>query len=180
MAIKISDALANSILDGNSVQDALNGGFIYIYAGAVPATADAALNTTVGAGGVHTLLAKIAADVTAADIGTVGLTFATSAASRAISKNATDWKAKVHFLGKDEAQAGVSSLTAMFYRFCNVASADTVGNFGGSAAGTTTTPRIQGTVGSGAGFDLNLTSAVLADNGANTVGISTYEVRVPA
>lgn len=177
MALKISDALANDLLDGASLKSQLDGGFISIYAGTVPATADTALDTTVTTG-VHTLLAKIASDAVPVDDGATGLTFEAVAANRAIVKTASEtWAAKVHFLGKDEGQAGVGPLTATFYRFHKAA--DTTGEFGGSAAGDSAKPRIQGTVAT-AGGDINLTSVSLSDNGTNTVGLSTYEVRVDA
>lgn len=177
MTLKISDALANDLLDGSSLKSQLDGGFISIYAGPVPDTADEALDTTVTTG-THTLLVKIASDAVAVDDGATGLTFAAAAASRAIVKTASEtWQGRVHFLGKDQAQAGVGPLTATFYRFHKAA--DTTGEFGGSAAGGASTPRIQGTVGT-SGADLNLTSVSLSDNASNTVGISTYEVRVDA
>ena len=43
MAVKISTGLANALLGSQGVDEALNLGFIKIYAGTVPATADAAL-----------------------------------------------------------------------------------------------------------------------------------------
>lgn len=177
MAIKISNALAEDMLDGSPLDDQLNAGFISIYAGTVPATADAALDTTVTTG-VHTLLCKIASDAVPVDDGATGLNFTAVAASRAIVKAAAEaWAGKVHFLGKDQAQAGVGPLTATFYRFHKAA--DTTGEFGASAIGTASTPRIQGTVGV-SGADLNLTSVALSDNGTNTVGIASYEVRFDA
>jgi hypothetical protein len=177
MGIKISDALANDLLDGLSLDAQLNGGFISIYAGTVPTTADAALDCTVTTG-VHTLLCKIGSDAVPVDDATTGLNFAAAAASRAIAKSGSEtWAGKVQFLGKDQAAAGVSPLTATFYRFHTAA--DTTGEFGGSAAGGSSTPRIQGTVGT-SGADLNLTSVSLSDNGSNTVGIATYEVRIDA
>lgn len=169
MTLKVSLALANAILQGSSVKEQLDSGFLYIFAGPEPATADTALDMV----GAHTQLAKIAADAVPADAGVVGLTFAATAVNRAIAKNgAQTWAAKVHFDGKDAAQAGVGPLTAVFYRFGGVGD-NTRG------AGTTGTPRLQGTV-AVSGGDINLTSVSLDDNGANTVGLSSYEVRVPA
>lgn len=280
MAIKLSAALANDLLDGASLKGQLDQGFIYIFAGAVPADADAALDMTVTTG-VHTLLAKIAADAVPADSGTLGLTFASSATNRAIVKNSSQtWAGKVNFVGKDQDQAGVGPLTATFYRFGGslgtggiqppVANTPTTSTSGGTLAagtyyyvvstlnaagesarsnevsvvtsgstssntitwaavpgatgyriyrgtaaggenvyysvgvvttytdtnaastggtplatdncqgvGTANTPRIQGSVAT-AGGDINLTSTSLSDNGTNTVGLSTYEVRIDA
>jgi hypothetical protein len=44
--------------------------------------------------------------------------------------------------------------------------------------GTTSTPRIQGTINT-AGADLNVTSVSLSDNGTNTFGIASAEARQP-
>lgn len=173
--IKISDDLVHEMLeDGLKAQ--LDGGFISIYAGPVPDSADDALDTTVTTG-LHTLLVKIAADAVPVDDGATGLTFDAAAASRALAKNpAETWAGKVQFLGKDQAQAGVGPLVATFFRFHKAA--DTVGEFGGSGAGSAATPRIQGSVGT-SGADLILSSVSLSDNGANTQGVASFEVRVP-
>lgn len=169
MTLKASNALANGLLQGSSLKEQLDNGFLYIFAGAEPATADTALDMV----GTHTLLAKIAADAVPADAGVTGLQFAAAAVNRAIAKlGSQTWAAKVHFVGKDAAQAGVGPLTATFYRFC--AAADN-----GQAAGGGATPRLQGTV-AVSGGDINLTSVALEDNGANTVGLSAYEVRLDA
>lgn len=169
MAVKISLALRNGMLQGSSVKEQLDAGFLYIFAGAVPADADAALDMA----STHTLLAKIAADAVPADAGVTGLTFGATAANGAIAKaSAQTWAAKVHFVGKDAAQAGVGPLTATFFRFC--AAADN-----GQGAGTTSTPRLQGSV-AVLGGDINLTSVALEDNGANTVGLASFEIRQPA
>lgn len=166
---KISVALRNALLQGSSVKEELDNGFLYIFAGTVPTDADAALDMVA----THTLLAKIAADAVPADAGVVGLTFAASAADGAIAKNSGEtWAGKVHFVGKDAGSAGVSPLTATFFRFCDAAD-------NGQGAGGAATPRIQGTVGT-SGADLILTSVSLSDNGTNTVGIAAGEVRQPA
>lgn len=167
MTVKVSLALANALLGSGSVKTQLDAGFIYIFAGAEPADADTVLDMV----STHTLLAKITADAVPVDAGSTGLTFAASATNRAIAKNTGQtWAARVHFTGKDAALAGVSPLIATFYRFCKTAD-------NGQVIGTTTTPRIQGTVGVSGG-DINLTSVDLFDNNANTIGLSAYEVRL--
>jgi hypothetical protein len=169
MSIKASVALRNGLLQGSSVKEQLDSGFIYIYAGAEPADADTALDMV----STHTQLAKIAADAVPADDGVTGLTFAATAVNGAIAKaSAETWASKVNFVGKDAAQAGVGPLTATFFRFCKAAD-------NGQAIGDTTTPRIQGSVATSGG-DMTLTSVSLDDNGTNTVGLSTFEVRQPA
>lgn len=164
-----SVALRNGLLQGSSVKEQLDDGFIYLFSGPVPADADAALDMV----NDHTLLAKIAADEPAVDAGVTGLKFAASATNGALPKDSTQtWAAVVHFVGKDAAQAGVGPLTATFFRFCSAAD-------NGQAAGTTSTPRLQGAVGT-AGAELNLTSTSLSDNGSNTVGAASFEVRQAA
>ena len=69
MTIKASVALRNGLLQGSSVKEQLDGGFIYIYAGAEPADADTALDMV----STHTQLAKIAADAVPALAGAYGL-----------------------------------------------------------------------------------------------------------
>lgn len=169
MATKISVALRNAMLQGTSLKESLDAGFIYLYAGAVPADADAALDMV----GVHTQLAKIAADATPVDAGVTGLTFAATAVNGALVKAAAEtWAGQVHFVGKDAASAGVSPLTATFFRFC--AAADN-----GQGAGSASTPRLQGACAT-SGAEANLTSVSLSDNGTNDVGLASFEVRQPA
>lgn len=101
MALKTSTGLRNKMLDASPLRTALNLGFLKIYSGAVPATADDALGSAV-------LLCTISNNGTA-----TGLTFATAAASGVIAKNSAEvWK------GTNEASG-----TASFYRF--VAPGDT-------------------------------------------------------
>jgi hypothetical protein len=171
MSIKTSLALANALLKGGTINDKLAGGFIYIYAGTEPASADDVLDLTPTTG-THTQLAKIAADSPPVDSGVTGLTFAASASARALAKNGAEtWASKVNFVGKDQASAGVSPLTATFFRFVN--SADN-----GHVVGDATTFRLQGSVGT-SGTDMVLASVALSDNGSNTVGLATAEVREP-
>lgn len=166
MALKISDALRNGMLQGTSVKELLDGGFIYIYAGAEPATADTALDMT----NTHTQLAKIAADATPVDSGVTGLLFAATATSGALAKSAAQtWAAVINNVGFG---AGTNPKTAVFYRFTSAAD-------NGQAIGGGATPRVQGTV-AVSGGDINLTSVSLTDNGTNTIGLSTYELRMPA
>jgi hypothetical protein len=101
MTIKVSTGLRNAMLASSSVKGSLDNGFVKIYAGTVPATADAAL-------GSATLLCT----VSVGGSGT-GLTFASSAASGIITKaTAETWSG-----------TNVATGTATFYR--HVASTDT-------------------------------------------------------
>lgn len=169
MSISISDALRNGMLQGSSLKTLLDGGFLYVYAGPVPANADAALDMV----GQHTQLVKVTSDATPVDNGTTGLHFDTTASAGALGKAPSEtWAGKINFVGKDAASAGVSPLTATFFRFC--AAADN-----GQGAGGGSTPRIQGTLGT-AGADWIVTSVALSDNGSNTFGANTAEARLPA
>lgn len=101
MTIKASTGLRNKILDTSSLKTALSLGFIKIYAGAVPATADASL-------GAATLLCTLSVG----GAGT-GLTMDTAASGGVLLKNAAEtWQG-----------TNVATGTATFYR--HVAPADT-------------------------------------------------------
>jgi hypothetical protein len=94
MAIKISTALRNAILASGSVKSSLDNGFIRIYSGAVPATADSALGSAV-------LLCVVSVNNTG-----TGITFAASASGGVLTKNASETWSGVN----------VASGTSTFYR----------------------------------------------------------------
>lgn len=114
--LKASSGLRNYLLDTGSLKAALNLGFIKIYSGTVPATADAAI-----AGG-NTLLCTISVSS-----GGTGLTMEASASSGVLEKNAS------------ETWSGVNAATgtASFYR--HVTASDT-------GASSTTERRVQGEI----------------------------------
>ncbi len=95
MTLKASTGLRNKMLDTGSLKSRLDGGFIKIYAGAVPTDADATL-------GSATLLTTITKD----GDGVTGLTLAAAAVSGAISKNTDVWSG-----------INATSGTATFWRF---------------------------------------------------------------
>lgn len=73
MSVKYSTAFKNAILDTESVKDVFDGGFIKVYAGTVPADADAALGGATllctysdnsGAGGLTLAAAAVAGVIT--------------------------------------------------------------------------------------------------------------------
>lgn len=101
MTIQVSTGLRNTMLATSPLRTALNLGFLNIYSGPVPATADAA---PTGA----TLLLQITNNSTA-----TGLTFAAAASGGAITKN----------LSETWANNAVATGTAAFFRF--VSSTDT-------------------------------------------------------
>lgn len=139
MTIKASTGLRNKLLDTNPLKTIFNLGFLNIYSGPLPSTADDAL-----VGGTHTLLVQICNNNT-----TTGLTFAASASNGAITKN----------LSETWSKQAVATGTAAFFRF--VAPGDT----GGSS---TTEARLQGSVGT-SGADLNLTTVSLVSSTLYTV-----------
>jgi hypothetical protein len=101
MALQTSTGLRNKILDTSPLRAVLNLGAIKLYAGPVPATADAAL-------GSATLLTTVSNNST-----TTGLTFAAAAAAAVLSKASAEVWSGLNVAG------GVAS----FYR--HVAPADT-------------------------------------------------------
>lgn len=100
MTLKVSTGLRNGLLATGSVKGQLDGGFIKIYAGAVPADADAAI-------GAATLLCTISLNSTG-----TGINFDTAAAGGTLAKApAQVWSG-----------VNVAAGTATFYR--HVAAAD--------------------------------------------------------
>lgn len=167
MTIRISAALANALLAGSGVKDELDGGFLFIFSGPVPATADAALDMD----NDHTQLCKIGADTPAEANPSTGLTFDAPSAAVLAKAAAETWTCVIAFDGADD---GDPTLTPTFFRFCGPG--DT-----GRGAGDGTTPRIQGTVaGPAAAADLNLGTNTLTDNTSNTQSIGLFQIRVPA
>jgi hypothetical protein len=140
MAYKTSTGLRNMLLDTGSLKNALDGGFINIYSGPVPDTADGGIDPA------NTLLCTISVD--GLGVGH-GLHMDTAAVAGVLAK------------APDESWRGtnVASGTASFYR--HVASTDT-------GALSTTEARIQGAVGL-VGAELNLSSVGLLNAAAQTI-----------
>lgn len=114
---KFSTGLRTAMLVTGSFKSVMDGKRLRIYAGTVPATADAAL-------GAATLLCEL----TESDDGVTGLTFATTAPGAIASKTAAEtW-----------AGTNVASGTASFFRFVNPAD---------TTDASTTVVRLQGTIG---------------------------------
>ena len=139
MTIKASTGLRHKLLDTSPFRTLFNLGFLNIYAGTEPSTADAAI-----VGGTHTLLCQISNNNTS-----TGITFAANAASGAITKN----------LSETWSKAAAASGTAAFYRL--VSATDT-------GALSTTEARVQGSVGT-SGADLNLTTVSLSQGVVYTI-----------
>lgn len=114
-----------------AIKAALDGGFLYIYAGPLPTNAEDALSG-------QTLLCKI----TESDDGSTGLTFAAPAAGAMTKTIAEDWNAVI-----------TASGTASYYRFCDAS--DTPAN------ASATKQRLQGTLGvSGADLNLETVNLI--------------------
>ena len=95
MSLKTSTALRNYMLLTGSLKGALDGGFIKIYSGTVPADADQSLGSAV-----------LLCTITKNGDGTTGLTLNTSVANGAITKFAETWSG-----------TNVATGTATFWRF---------------------------------------------------------------
>lgn len=138
-----------------AIKTALDGGRMYWFSGAVPASAAAALDMVTE----HTQLVMM----TESGDGTTGLTFATPSGTSMLKASAEVWRGLIAFDGAEDSE---TTLTATFYRFC------AAGDNGQAAA---TGPRLQGTIGP-AGSDVPMASAALTANGSNTQGMSYFAV----
>ena len=146
MAFKITNDLAELMLA--VVKSELDGGFLYIYAGTVPAAASDALDM----GAVHTELVMLSVG----GDGVTGLTFSASVDALVAKNPAENWDGVIAFDGFD---AATTTKTPTFFRFCPA---------GDNGRGAASTPRLQGTVGGPASSaDLKLGSDTLTDNGNN-------------
>lgn len=153
MTFIATPASKNGILNSTGVKEQLDLGFLYIYAGPIPATADAALDMV----NDHTELVKISVSG-----GATGLTFATPSAG-VVSKNGGEvWTGTCAFSGADGA---TSTLTPTFYRFC------AAGDDGRGTADASTGYRVQGSVGGpSSGADLQLGTDTLTDGNTQPIG----------
>ncbi len=157
MSYKVTPTLAAAML--NALKAQLDGGRIYIFAGAVPTDASEALDMVTE----HTELAEL----TLNGGGVTGLTFDTTTSALISKAVAEVWSGLVAFDGF--AGPGPGTLTPTFFRFCES------GDDGrGDGAGLA---RLQGTVGGPASAaDGRLGSDTLTDNAANTTGASIFTV----
>ena len=156
MAFEITPALAADAMA--ALRTSLNGGYLYYFAGPVPANPGDALDMVTQ----HTQLCRISLNGTA-----TGITFAVPTNEVLLKTAAETWSGLVDFAG---AQQATPTLTPTFFRFC--ASGDD-GRDG--AAGR---KRIQGTIGAPASSaDLVLGSDTLTDNGTNTESVGQFRYR---
>lgn len=127
MTIKHNPQLVNANLVTGSMKSLLDGGFLYIFNGPVPATANEAID------GASALVGK----VTESDDGTTALTFNGTPSNGVMFKAAAEaWQTEA-----------LLSTTMTFFRFC----ADPTDN--GEGVGTSGQYRVQGTIGPDGTFD---------------------------
>lgn len=154
MSQKATDALFTAMLAG--LKSVLDGGFLYLFAGPMPATPGEALDLVA----LHTQIAKISAG----GDGVTGLTF-DAAVGDSIFKSAQAWSGTAAF---DGAESAATSLTPSFFRLCPA---------GDTGRTLVTTPRIQGDIGAiGSGAALEVSSLALAP--AAPVSIVTFQGRL--
>lgn len=146
MSQKMSTGLCNKLLDTDSFVGLMDLGFIRIFDGAAPATANAAE--------AGTLLCEISVNSTG-----TGVTWGPTAGSvtpGVLQKASTEaWTGLI-----------LADATASYYRI--VGAADT-------AALSTTEPRVQGTIGIG-GADMNLGTTVLVNGATFTLSFASQAI----
>lgn len=160
MTAKVSTATANALANAIGLTTQLAGGRLFIFAGPVPATADAALDMV----NDHTEIAEI----TESGDGSTGLTFDAPAAGVLAKAAAESWQETAAFDGAEDAEP---TLVATFFRFCPS------GDNGQAAAHATTGYRLQGEIG-----DLASTAPMKMSNTTRTngalVNIDSFSVRI--
>ena len=125
MTLHVSTGLRNAAMDSNPVITTMTGGFIFLYEGIIPDSADDLIDPSVS------VLAKISVD----GDGVTGLSFLPTATGGTITKADEVWKSN-----SGTTQGG----TVSFYR--HIVDATDVTEEGFSAS--TVYPRLQGAVGS--------------------------------
>ncbi len=157
MSYKVTNDLAELMVA--PMKTALDGGRLYVFAGALPALPSDALNMAT----THTQLAEYTID----GLGATGLTFAAAVDSLLAKNPSEDWEATVTF---DGFVAAPGPATPTFFRFCPS---------GDDGRGAANTPRLQGTCGGpSSSADLRLGSTTLTDNGTNTTSVLSFNVRL--
>lgn len=143
---KFSTGLRNKLLDTGPLKTIFNLGFLEVWGGTVPTDAD---QSTAGC----TLLCRFSNNNTA-----TGLTFASTAANGALTKN----------LGETWSKAAAASGTPTFARLVGASDTQLL---------STTDPRIQLTVGL-AGADLDLST--MSFNATTVYTCDSFAVGIPA
>jgi hypothetical protein len=145
MSLK-STGLATYLAVTGSMKAGLDSGFLYLFSGPVPVSADDAID------GSSVMLAKISVN----GDGVTGLTFSATATGGVLTKTSSEaWSSTIAATG-----------TTTFYRFCEASDA--------GSASSTTAKRVQGTVGTTVASDGVLTSTSLT--AGNTQTISLFQI----
>lgn len=168
---KITTGLKNYMLATGSFKAAMEAGnatpaglYVYYFNGAVPATADDALDMATE----HTQLVKLGADTPATATPVDPLEFDATASGGFIGKDPTQtWQGIADF---DGANDGEATLPATFFRIC-------AGGDNGRGAGTGTSYRVQGTIGA-IGADLLMPNPTITNGGTETRGLSLAQFNI--
>lgn len=156
MTITANATLMEALL--TELKSQLDGGFLYIFSGSVPDSADDALDML----NDHTMLAMITVD----DDGATGLTFSAPSGNLLSKNSGEDWIGTIAFSGADD---GETTLSPSFWRFCQDGDDPTDAASGG--------PRLQGTVGGPAsGADMIRSTETMTANGTNVIGVSVFNL----
>jgi len=156
MALRLSTGLRNSLLNGGAgegFRGALNTGFLYIYSGSQPASADSAASGT--------LLAVIYSNY---PTNTVGLSFDAAADGEVDKAAAQTWSG-----------AAIATGTAGWFRF-QALSTDETGTRAAAAAASTSSKRFDGSIATSGG-DINISSTSITSGAVQTV--SSLTVTMP-
>lgn len=146
----VSQFLANSVMVTGSHRAALNGGYLYLYSGPVPASADDAID------GSGAKIFKLTKD----NDGSTGLTFQNTAVNGVLRKTTAEvWKG-----------AALATATVTFFRFCTDTD-DGTGASDGSHA------RVQGTVGTDATYGMILTSTSFT--ASDLLDLTDFQIIMP-
>jgi hypothetical protein len=153
MTIRLSTGARNGVMRTNPMDTLLSGGFLFLFSGTQPATADLA--------SAGTLLAAISIG----GLGVTGLTFSDGDNAGEIKKNA----------GESWQGTGLAANTARWFRYqaLDTNYATTLAN----AQAANTTVRIDGSIGV-SGSDLVAASVAIAVGAPIT--IDTFVLRLPA
>lgn len=153
MTVRLSDGLRTDMLEGGSLESALALGFIFIYTGSQPASANDAASGT--------LLVTIAVSD-----GAVGLTFDAIVTAGVLAKAAAEtWSGTAAATG-----------TAGWFRF-NELVTDKAGTLAAAAASSTTAKRLDGSI-AVSGGDLQMSNTAIVAAAIQTV--STFNLTLAA
>ena len=149
----LSSNITNALMVTGSLRSLINGGFLYLFSGPVPETADEAIDVS------SALVMKL----TESNDGSTGLTFEPTAVNGVLRKETTEtWEGEV-----GTGAAG----TVTFFRFC-------VGADNGEGIAGGSDYRVQGTVGTDMSYGMFLTTNVFADTDVLT--LDDFQILQPA